>query len=298
MSLHKLTFPIRAYWDLPEDFEGPVDPMSVSSEMVRCGILSLDLWEPAVSIRPRTLEIARRFIESNRAVSLTVASAALKTSLVTSLSGLGLSTLLVQARSLGEIGGLAGRITALETAAGKLGISFQVNPENIGDLPRVLTRLVDCGVSLLVLPIERPDAGNQVHSFENADHEGLAEQLRQIDYRSVQVIAHDPFLWAALYPDAALSPGGCQAGCGLIHIKPDYSVYPCPILPVCLGNLADHSLKQIVSSSEMKRVKEILGELPETCAGCPKSPNCHGGCRGRAYVVRGSLKERDPACRL
>jgi GeoRSP system SPASM domain protein len=108
---------------------------------------------------------------------------------------------------------------------------------------------------------------------------------------------HDPFLWRAFYPDVPFPQGGCQAANTMLAIAPDGGVYPCPALPVRLGTVGERSLKEIAASPAKKEFRRTLLEHPGACRDCGELADCRGGCRGRAYVLHGSLDGVDEACR-
>jgi GeoRSP system SPASM domain protein len=82
----------------------------------------------------------------------------------------------------------------------------------------------------------------------------------------------------------------------MLYISPSYKVYPCPAMPIELGDLHETSLREIILSGKKKQLRNSLLSPPGECAVCDRAGNCLGGCRGRAYVMTGSLDRSDPAC--
>ena len=73
----------------------------------------------------------------------------------------------------------------------------------------------------------------------------------------LRLTIHDPFLWRAFNPGIPFPQGGCQAANTMIAISPDRGVYPCPTLPVRLGELDSLSLKQIIASPAKKEFRSV-----------------------------------------
>ncbi|MCP4675774.1 MAG: SPASM domain-containing protein [Deltaproteobacteria bacterium] len=295
MSIGELSLPIRVYWDLPESITDAVDPVNVCEELIECGILSLDLRETSASIKLHTLDIVDRFTYAERSVSLTILPSALDDLSPSDLAPLSLTTLLVHADDAEGIHSILHKISALPKAMKNLGISLQVTPENILALPQVL-KLLDGRISKLVMPITREDERDSGRLLPSDEWEPLAQRLEQIDYSLVSIDVHDPFLWEALYKGEGFHESACQAGNSLIHITPQYDVYPCPILPISLGNLATASFRETILCEKKKSLRAELSSAPDECRECSMVKRCQGGCRGRAYVAYESFTRCDPAC--
>ena len=128
------------------------------------------------------------------------------------------------------------------------------------------------------------------------DREELALRVNKINHENIKLIIHDPFLWRVFYPSIDFPGGGCQAANSMIYISPDSAVYPCPSMPVKLGDLKTQRLKEIILSPQKKELRKGLGIPPDECIDCKELKQCMGGCRGRAYFLKGSLGYKDPAC--
>jgi radical SAM protein with 4Fe4S-binding SPASM domain len=89
--------------------------------------------------------------------------------------------------------------------------------------------------------------------------------------------------------------GGCPAGTHYLGIRPNGDVTPCPYLPVFAGNLRTTGLMELWNDSELFRRIRRRPELGERCGACEFNATC-GGCRARAYGVRGDLMAEDPLC--
>jgi len=87
---------------------------------------------------------------------------------------------------------------------------------------------------------------------------------------------------------------GCIAGIRYLYIAPNGDVYPCPYLPIKLGNIRETSLQKILETSDIilrLRNRAFDGK----CDVC-KFKNICGGCRAKAYAYTGNLFSEDPEC--
>jgi radical SAM protein with 4Fe4S-binding SPASM domain len=86
---------------------------------------------------------------------------------------------------------------------------------------------------------------------------------------------------------------GCRAGIGMLSIKPNGDVVPCPLLDVKAGNVREQRLREILESEVFTRLQSR--EVQGRCGGCRFRDLC-GGCRVRAYINSGDYMGEDPLC--
>ena len=86
---------------------------------------------------------------------------------------------------------------------------------------------------------------------------------------------------------------GCRAGIGMLSIKPNGDVVPCPLLEVKAGNVKEMSLRDILNSNVFLKLRNR--EVKGRCAVCTFKDLC-GGCRVRAYLHTGDYMAEDPLC--
>ncbi|MFW6110534.1 MAG: radical SAM protein [Thermoproteota archaeon] len=91
------------------------------------------------------------------------------------------------------------------------------------------------------------------------------------------------------------SPVGCHAGIQYLSLRPNGDVYPCPFLPVKVGNIREQSLTNIWYESEVLKELRDRRNLKGECGSCEYRESC-GGCRGRAYARNGDYLATDPVC--
>lgn len=86
---------------------------------------------------------------------------------------------------------------------------------------------------------------------------------------------------------------GCRAAIGMLSIKPNGDVVPCPLLDVKAGNVREMSLRAIQNSKVFEALKNRA--VKGKCATCKYKQLC-GGCRVRAYITYGDYLAEDPLC--
>jgi radical SAM protein with 4Fe4S-binding SPASM domain len=86
---------------------------------------------------------------------------------------------------------------------------------------------------------------------------------------------------------------GCRAAIGMLSIKPNGDVVPCPLLEVKAGNVREMPLREILNSEVFVNLKRRA--VKGRCAACRYKDLC-GGCRVRAYLHSGDYMAEDPLC--
>ncbi|HEX7391679.1 MAG TPA: radical SAM protein [Thermoplasmata archaeon] len=90
---------------------------------------------------------------------------------------------------------------------------------------------------------------------------------------------------------------GCICGNGMFYIKPNGDVWPCAFVPISGGNLRQTSPAQIWNDSDIFKSLRDRENLKGICHDCSQRELC-GGCRARAYALKGDLFAEDPKCPL
>ncbi len=292
MNLRDLAWPIRIYWDLPVDPSGSGLCMKVCNDIADIKILFLSLRDGAPTIGQCCRDVLAGLKGRGVALSLSVTASAF----YPELTALSVKTLLAEASSLDDVRSLIGKISRKGKEGLNCGISFEVGRGNYRELPDVVSLCIDNGIRDLVFPIQRLEPGNDVFYVGKSEREEISRRLGSIDHGKIRMTIHDPFLWEVFFPNADYHEGGCQAANSMFYISPSYKVYPCPAMPLELGDLNKTTLREIVMSEKKKKLRNFLLNPPGECAECDSAGNCLGGCRGRAYALTGALDRRDPAC--
>ncbi len=297
MNLKELQSPLSVYWDIgPASRQGTAFPLKICDELIENKVLSLNLTETGVSLSNECLSVLQRFTREPIALSLTVAPGALNAENLLLLRDMKLRALLVKIASREELHQIAD--LRREAGALPLGVSIGIDQHNIVHLPEILSFCIANGIVNLVLPMQRLTNEMDCFCLSAAERLELAAALKGMErLESLKIVIHDPFLWRAFYPSVIFPEGGCQAANTMLYLSPEADVYPCPSLPIKLGSLLKESFKELVLSQKKKELRKILAAPPKTCGDCDELHLCLGGCRGRAYRMKGSLTEPDPACR-
>ena len=90
--------------------------------------------------------------------------------------------------------------------------------------------------------------------------------------------------------------GGCLAGKNFIFVSRRGEVHPCGYLPVKAGSIREKNFKDIWKNSpvlESLRTHPLKGK----CGSCSHNDIC-GGCRARAWALKGDFLDADPQCSL
>jgi GeoRSP system SPASM domain protein len=298
MNLRELTWPVRIYWDLPS---GPDDVnrcLSICEEFLEIKVLFLSLQNAGPVLSQPCCSVLDRLTGRNSGISLTVSSAVSPLPLVKRLSGTNVRRLLREASSFDDVRALIETLDRQQEQGPSLGISFDVRHDNCHEIPEVVSACLNSGIRDLVFPIQRLEEGKACFYVARKHREELLGRLRNIDRGALNITIHDPFLWELFFPDKDYHEGGCQAANSMLYISPGYKVYPCPAMPLQLGDLQKTTLREIILSARKKELRSMLLRQPVECEICDLGSKCLGGCRGRAYIEdRTLLRLRDPACR-
>ena len=298
MNKNELATPIRLYWDIgPAAGLGLSEYQRIAGEVVANRFLSLQITETAPVISEACLTILETLQDQPVALSLVAFPEALDAHSLDVLKRFPLKVLFA---AIGSRAALDAVRQCRELAAAKtpLGLSFAVTGESCEDLPEVLSYCIENRFGHLLLPMQRLVLGETCFSLTAGERDRLTERLRRVSRpASFKITIHDPFLWKAFYPSDEFPGGGCQAANTMLYVSPQGHVYPCPVLPIQIGDLKISSLKEIIRSEIKKDARRIIVAEAQQCKECSELRRCRGGCRGRAYAFLRSLNEPDPACR-
>ncbi|MBP7735685.1 MAG: radical SAM protein [Spirochaetes bacterium] len=200
-------------------------------------------------------------------------------------------------------------IEACRSAGMVIQINFTAMQENIATLPDVIRFCHDIRADIMLcyqlVPMGRGSAIlDSVLSPE--DSLSLVKTVKKLQKNSMTIIepVAAPQYWPHLLgrdnsdsKPKARGPvfHGCAAGWGLIYIKPNGDVWPCPFVPVSGGNVREMRISDIWSKSEIFTSLSDRDRLKGKCGECENREIC-GGCRGKAYAATGDPLGEDPAC--
>ncbi len=293
MSLTELSSPIRMYWDLDDAGDG-VDYARIADEIIENKLLTLQITAKELNGSCRI--VLERLKDKRLVLSLALPFSAWNQETLGLIRSFPIKLFLISTSSLGDLESI---LSIQNQVAGKpaFGIAFHVTRDNFRALPEVLEFCIDNQIENLVLPMQRLIGGEEVFSFSSQERKQLTSNLTRIERPAwLKITIHDPFLWRTFFPSIEFPDGGCQAANTMLYISPQADVYPCPTLPVKIGNLKQMSLKHVIASDLKKQVRKSILATPADCRNCEEVKQCKGGCQGRAFVVHGGSQKSDPAC--
>ncbi len=88
---------------------------------------------------------------------------------------------------------------------------------------------------------------------------------------------------------------GCLAGQLILLIDVDGNVLPCSYFPKAAGNIREKSLRDIWENSKLFKDMRDWKSYKGKCGACEYIRIC-GGCRARAYAVKGDYMAEEPFC--
>jgi radical SAM protein with 4Fe4S-binding SPASM domain len=124
------------------------------------------------------------------------------------------------------------------------------------------------------------------------------EEAKKI-YRKFEICNNDPLLTLIKEDknkkDKNLVRGGCIAGFGCLAVDANGDVFPCPRLPIIIGNVLSDSIEKIFVESKVLNRLRNRNLLKGKCGKCLLKLSC-GGCRAAAFGEYGDMMREDPGC--
>lgn len=297
MNLPGLPSPIRIYWDIGPSGSAKIDYGKIAGEIVSSKILMTQVTELSPSLSRPCIAVLEALATSPVALSLVAPLSALDEAALRLLRSLPLKTLFASTESHQGLA-FVSELNKRQEAKHPIGLSFPVQRTNFRLLPEVVTFCGDSGISNLLLPMQRLSRGEECFSFSREERRELTGRLQRAGVPlRLKITIHDPFLWRAFYPKVDFPNGGCQAANTMIYISPEAAVFPCPSLPIQIGNLQQESLQDLLRSGEKREIRKRLLSTPAACIDCADLGHCRGGCRGRAVSLSRTFEAGDPACK-
>lgn len=122
------------------------------------------------------------------------------------------------------------------------------------------------------------------------------EDLRKGIYLSIRTFDNFIHMLAGHPPENCAMTGVCHA---YPLIEADGSVYPCDFYAVdefLLGNVGDHSFREMLESPAAKAFMVPSLQKPPACLACEYLPICRGGCRRDCEPITGGALSRNHYC--
>lgn len=178
-----------------------------------------------------------------------------------------------------------------------LHLNIVASRRNIGEIERLLGYGARLGIYsyfiYLFVPLGR---GEQVRddALDSRERAALLELLllKQREMNAILIPVAMPEYWAYALHQRGIRHGrlirlvgqflgGCLAGKGMVYLKPNGDVWPCPFLPIPAGNMRHEPLHRIVDRLVTSTVHGAQGD--RNCTRCAYTPVC-GGCKARLMI--------------
>jgi radical SAM protein with 4Fe4S-binding SPASM domain len=170
-----------------------------------------------------------------------------------------------------------------------LGVSSIICQQNIDELPKMWEWLRDQNI-LPYFEMMTPQGGAKEHNMLEIDSrkiEDFFQLVSEID-RTKYGINWDP--------KPPLVGGECLRHQFSCAVNSEGYVQSCVGITIPIGNVKQHSLKEILRDSEVVQdLKNYKDMIKGPCGECESLESCYG-CRGTAYQLTGDYLASDPLC--
>lgn len=170
-----------------------------------------------------------------------------------------------------------------------LGVSSIICQQNIDELPRLWEWLRDQNI-LPYFEMMTPQGGAKENSMLELDSNAIEDFFKQLSIidKTKYGIHWDP--------KPPLVGGECLRHQFSCAVNSEGYVQSCVGITIPIGNVRQHSLKEILRESEVVQdLKNYRDMIKGPCGECESLENCYG-CRGTAYQMTGDYLASDPLC--
>jgi MoaA/NifB/PqqE/SkfB family radical SAM enzyme len=149
-----------------------------------------------------------------------------------------------------------------------LGIKTTIIPQNVRELDRLAGYARANNLFTIISP--RIITSNRFCNSDNEEdlrfsHEDLREMIRFFESPQFPWIGHRETMLGYLRTGMIRKP--CSAGFNTLFIRHNGDVFPCPVMPVPLGNIKDQSLGELYRNDAGTRFRKKVGSFSE-CRVC------------------------------
>ncbi|MEW6456723.1 MAG: radical SAM protein [Acidobacteriota bacterium] len=190
-------------------------------------------------------------------------------------------------------------------------INFTVMEYNANQLEDTVEFVNDLGADIILIyqlvPVGRGKSVGEAR-LRMKENESLVNLIKEKQITSTTII--EPVAAPQYWPYILKKNGknnlglnlaqiffhGCTAGRGLVYVKANGEVWPCPFVEVSAGNVRKNSFSEIWQNSEVfQNLRYRKEALKGKCSICQFIDIC-GGCRGRAWALKGDYLSEDSSC--
>ena len=192
------------------------------------------------------------------------------------------------------------------------GVEFQINTtvtkRNLNQIGRIMDMAIGLGAAAYHIFLLVPTGRGRMLSKEVVEKEEYEKFLLWLSKKSQSIPIHikptcSPQYYRILRQKKIEFKGhgldsvtrGCLGGISFCFISSDEKIQPCGYLEIECGNLKEKSFKEIWESSPIFNSLRNFSLYKGKCGRCEYIRFC-GGCRARAYEIKGDYLEEDPIC--
>jgi len=188
----------------------------------------------------------------------------------------------------------------------ELGLPFQVNTTAFGrnndDIEAICDLAIEMGAKshhvLFLVPTGR-GADIEEESLREQEYERLIIKLlrkRKETGFDIKPTCAPQFMRIADQMDLDMGryTRGCLAGINYVSIIPNGDVWPCPYLPIKVGNVRETAFSEVWANNQ-DLIKMRSMEYSGKCGPCDYKSTC-GGCRARSYFYFDDYMAHEPWC--
>jgi len=195
-------------------------------------------------------------------------------------------------------------INYLKEAKVKVQINFTIMPDNIREVEEVLSLARNLGVSavhfFLLVPVGRGRTVAPITSFEYEELLHRILKLKKTSGLQLRVTCAPAFKriekeMGEEIENFTTEERGCSGGINVAFISATGELCPCGYFPLSVGNLKEKDFTELWNNSLVFNQLRNFELLKGGCKSCLYNKIC-GGCRARAYLLKGDYLECDPLC--
>ena len=188
------------------------------------------------------------------------------------------------------------------------GLSFQINttilPSNFQHLPALKDWVLSLHAAswhlFFIVPTGRASSNSDEITLSQKQIDGVLRYVaKESDGWGIPLKVTCAPQYARIRMEMGKDPGSrgrsCMAGSGFAFVSYRGEVKPCGYFDLVVGNIREKPLDQIYTESHELRDMRSPEKLEGICGRCRFNKVC-GGCRARAFAVKGSFLGEDPNC--
>lgn len=294
------------------------DTLSLVQQMIRAKVFNVLITGGEPFLRPLTMQVIRELRENQVGVEINTNGTLMTDKLAQDLRELGVGRIAISldghtselhdsTRGKGTFELAVNGIKLAVQNGLTVGAATVVTRRNFPHLEALTEFARSLGVtSLNLIGLSKLGRGQEAYEslgFSPGELSGMSQRIGELVAQNESFISTDI---NAFDIDCTSGTGKtpanimpCGAATTFCTVWPDGTVVPCDKVNFVAGNLRVSSLMDIWNSPVMEMVRglrQFTTDRINSCRDCPKSGECHGGCRGEALLQFDDIFGPDPDC--